>query len=228
MNCRDIMSTFLLTLAPECSVKEAARLLVKSRISGAPVIDHAGKLLGIVSEGDLVRRTEIGTQKRGSWWLELLASDRSRAVDFVKSHAARVEDIMTRDVVTATADTSIDIAADLLEKHRVKRLPILEDGELVGIVTRADIVRQVAFAPAIDVMHAGDRELRDAVLNKFRALPWRLSSLVNASARDNTVDLWGMAGSDDEIRAIKIAAESAPGVKRVVSHLFVEPPGVGI
>src|SRR5689334_22386370 len=157
MRAEDVMTTDVVTVAPETSVQDLAALLANHGISGVPVVDAANNLVGLVSEGDLLHRTETGTerrtQRRRVRWLDALASDRDLARDYVRSHSRTVRDVMTRDVITATETTELDEVANLLGTKRVKRVPVVRDGKVVGIVSRANLVRALAttkLPPAID------------------------------------------------------------------------------
>ena len=146
MKARDIMVMNVITVGPEASVRQVADILFKNRISALPVVDEHGELIGIVSEGDLARRAELETDYRRSWWLETFArkSKETLAVEYVKSHARRVKDVMTRRVITATPATSLRDIAALLEKNRIKRVPIVAKGRVVGIVSRANLIQALA------------------------------------------------------------------------------------
>ena len=133
MKASDVMTSNVITVGINASVGEAAAILLNSRISGAPVVDERGELVGIISEGDLMRRPEIGTTRRHSWWLELLSSERSSAVEYIKTHSRKVTDVMTREVITASPDTPLGDIAALLERNQIKRVPIVERGKMVGL-----------------------------------------------------------------------------------------------
>jgi CBS domain-containing protein len=201
-------------------VREVARILMDRGISAVPVVDDKGRPLGIVSEGDLVRRTELGTETRRSWWLDLFGDPDERAVRFTKEHGRTAEQVMSRELITTTEDASLAEVARLLEKHRIKRLPVLRDGRVVGIVSRANILRgfasveekQSAAAPA------GDLDIRKAVLAKLSELGIA-PGLVDVTVSAGTVQLWGTTRSDAEERAAIVAAEEVPGVTDVESHL---------
>ena len=222
MWARDVMTTSVIFATPEMSVREAARLLVEHSISAVPVKTADGKLIGIVSEGDLVHRREIGTGgRRRSWWLEFLASSRELAGEYVKEHAQMVKDLMTVDVITVNEDTPLSEVASLLERHRIKRVPVLKDGKMTGLVSRADLVRALASSThdnkQTPVVRA-DAEIREAILNAMSGQRWALSRgqvIVN----EGEVHLWGVILSEEERKAACIAARGVPGVKQVVSHL---------
>ena len=141
MKARDVMVSPVITVKPTASVKDVAKLFLEHRISAVPVVDDQGKLAGIVSEGDLLHRAEAGTQRHRPWWLLVLTRDDALAVDYVKEHARTVADVMTKEVITAGPDTPLHEIAAALEKYAVKRLPIVKDGQLVGIVSRANLIQ---------------------------------------------------------------------------------------
>ena len=142
MNARDVMTTWVATIEASATVREAAKLMADRKVSALPVLDQEDRMIGIVSEGDLVRRAELGTETTGSWWLIALAKD--AAADYRKTHGRTVSDVMTRRVVSVGPATPLSEVAQLMQKHRVKRLPVLDGGRLVGVVSRADLVRSLA------------------------------------------------------------------------------------
>lgn len=221
MWARDVMTSSVIFATPEMSVQEAARLLVERAISAMPVTDADGKLLGIISEGDLVRRGEIGTGfGRRSWWLEFLASSRKLAGEYVKEHAQTVNDLMTVDVVTVSEDTPLREVADLLERHRIKRVPVVREGKVVGLVSRADLVRALASTAHDEQppVTRADTELREAILSAMSGHRWALSR-GQVIVDKGEVHLWGVIASEEERKAACVAAQGVPGVRRVISHL---------
>jgi CBS domain-containing protein len=223
MKARDVMVSPVVTVKPSCPVKEVAGILLERRISGVPVVDDAGRLVGIVSEGDLLHRAETGTERKHSWWLSIVAGDGALAADYAKSHARKVADVMTRKLVTATPDTPLDEIAMLLESHSIKRVPIVENGQLVGIVSRANLIQAVASARTRLDVPLSDTKIRESLLAHLRAQPWAHTSLLNVTVTDGIVDLWGMTYSDVERKAIRVAAEATPGVRAVNDRLMGWP-----
>jgi CBS domain-containing protein len=224
MRAADIMVTDVIMLHVDDTVRKAAQVLLDHRISGAPVIDADGRLAGIVSEGDLMRRAEIGTERRRSWWLELLTSPDGAAHDFVRSHAVKVADVMSEDVITASEDASLNDVATLLEQHGIKRLPIVRNGKVVGIVSRANLLRAFASAAWQEAeTTADDQTIRERVVDQIRLLPWGMPWLVNVTVQDGLVELWGPISSDEQRQALRVAAEATPGVKAVKDNLYHLP-----
>lgn len=225
MKAADVMVTNVITVGPEASVQDVAQILLSARISGVPVVDQNGELLGIVSEGDLMRRAESGTGRRRPWWLAIFTGKEALAAEFVKEHSRRVTDVMTRDVVTASPDTPLSTIANLLEKNGIKRLPVVRDGKVVGIVSRANLLQALASAGnKIELTAlADDSSIRDSVLNQLNAEPWTRPSLINVIVHDGTVELWGIVDSASEKRAVRVAAEVTPGVRVVNDNLIIRP-----
>ena len=219
MKARDVMVSPVISVKPSCTVKEVAKTLLERRISAVPVVDDSGKLAGIVSEGDLMHRAEIGTQRRHSWWLRVLTGDDALAAEYTKAHARTVADVMTREVITASPDTPLHEIAALLERHSIKRVPIVRDGALLGIVSRANLLQALASSHKDLDIQLSDTAIRDRILAHLNNQPWAHTLLLNVTVNGGVVDLWGITGSDAERKAIRVAAESAPGVTAVNDHL---------
>jgi CBS domain-containing protein len=220
MKARDVMVSPVITAKPSSSVRDVAKLLLERRVSAVPVVEDEGKIVGIVSEGDLLHRSEAGTERRHSWWLRLLATDEALAAEYVRANARRVADIMTRKVITASPDTPLREIAKLLEKNSIKRVPIVRDGQLVGIVSRANLIQAVASDQRELDIPLSDSTIRDKLLARLNSEPWAHTALLNVTVNAGTVDLWGITGSEAERRAIRVAAESTPGVRAVSDNLL--------
>ena len=223
MQARDIMVSPVITTGENETVRDVARLLATKRISAVPVVDSAGKLVGIVTEADLMRRIETGTEHPHSWWLSFFLGDRALAADYVKSHATKVKDIMTRDVKSALPETPLFEIADMFEEHHIKRVPIVTSaGDLVGIVSRANIIQAIASArPALQIS-LPDAAIRTTLLEELRRQPWAHVHRLNITVTNGAVDLWGFVESEKERQAIAVAAEAIPGVTVVNDHLMHE------
>jgi CBS domain-containing protein len=220
MKAHDVMVSPVVTVKPGTTIREVAKLFLERQISAVPVVDQQGKLIGIVSEGDLMHRAEIGNA-RPSWWLLLLAENQTLAADYIKTHARMVEDVMTRNVITAAPDTPLNEVARLLEKHAIKRVPIVRSGQLVGIVSRANLVQAVASSGSKLDIPISDTTIRDRLLAHLNAQRWAHTGLLNATVSDGVVDLWGIASSETERKAIRVAAEATAGVRAVNDHMMV-------
>ena len=221
MKTSDVMVSPVITVKPTTTVKEVAKLFLAHRISAVPVLDEQGRLAGIVSEGDLIHRTEIGTERRRSGWRAFLADEQARASDYIKSHATKVADIMTRTVITTAPDTPLHEVATMMETHGVKRIPVLRNGQLVGIVSRANLVQAIATSGAKLEIPASDTLIREKLMTRLKAESWANTTLLNATVHDGVVSLWGLTRSPAERMAIRIAAESMPGVIAVRDHIGI-------
>ncbi|MGH7369638.1 MAG: CBS domain-containing protein [Candidatus Methylomirabilaceae bacterium] len=229
MKAKDIMTTKVVAVGPEMPVNAVAALLLDRHISAVPVIDDERRLLGIVSEGDLMRRGEAAPRR--SWWLTLFGEAEEMAREFVKTHGLRAKDVMTREVVTVTEGTSVADIAAVLEARGFKRVPVVRDGRLVGIVSRADLLRAMA-ARGIKPMvpeAVDDEKIRTELLAKLAREPWADTHLLSVVVDQGMVHLWGMIRSEAERRAMVVAAETIPGVRGVEDHLRLStalPPAV--
>ena len=223
IRARDVMTSPVITVKATTTVKEVARLFLERRISATPVLDDQGKLVGIVSEGDLVHRSEISTERRRPWWLVLMAGDEGLAAEYIRAHAKRVGDIMSRNVITAAPDTPLHEIAEMLEKYGIKRLPIVRDGQLVGIVSRANLVQAIATSGSKLDVPLSDATIREKLLAHLNNQSWAHTTLLNATVNGGVVDLWGFVESDTERKAIRVAAEATPGVRAVNDHMTARP-----
>ncbi len=218
MKAKDIMTSPVITVGPDTGVREIAALLFEGRISAVPVIED-GRLVGIVSEADLLHRHELGTDcvaQSGSWWLRLFAADPSLA-GYIKSHAGQASDIMTREVVSVGPDTPIEEIADVLERHRIKRVPVLEAGRLAGIVSRANLVHALAATPRARKAAAPvrDEAIRQRLLAELERQPWWQRGISVLSVEDGVVTYTGAVERAEERDAARIAAQNIAGVRRV-------------
>ena len=226
MKARDVMTLGVYTVKPTASVKDVARLFMERRISAVPVVDDQGKIVGIVSEGDLLHRSEISTQRRHPWWLDLMVRDEVLdAEEYIKAHAKQVADIMTRNVITAETDTPLQEIAEILAKYTIKRVPIVRDGRLVGIVSRANLVQAIATSGSDLDVALSDTTIREQLLTHLNKEDWAHTALLNVTVNGGVVDLWGFIESDTERKAIRIAAEATPGVRAVNDHMTARPIG---
>jgi CBS domain-containing protein len=219
MKARDVMVSPVFTVKPTSTIREAAKIFMERRISAVPVLDDQGKLVGIISEGDLMHRSETRTERKQSWWLEALTSNETLAAEYTKAHARKVADVMTQHVITATPDTPLHEIATLLEKHSIKRVPIVEGGQLVGIVSRANLVQALASARKSLNIPVSDTMIRDQLLSRLKQQKWADTQLLNITVSGGIVDLWGLTQSEAEHQAIRVAAESIPGVQAVNDNI---------
>ena len=223
MKARDVMVSPVITVKPSSSVRDVAKIFLERRISAVPVIDEQGKLVGIVSEGDLMHRTEAGTERKRSWWLQGFTGDETLAAEYVKAHARKVVDVMTRHVIAASPDTPLHEIANMLESNSIKRVPIVKDGQVVGIVSRANLIQAVASVRQELDIPLSDAVICNKLLANLQGEPWAHTGLLNITVSGGVVDLWGITKSDAERKAIRVAAESIPGVCTVHDNLIKRP-----
>lgn len=230
MRAADVMTTTVITISPDATVHELATLLSQHGISGMPVVDADKQLIGIVSEGDLLHRAETGTERRTerrrSRWLDGFVEDEAQARDYVKAHGRTVGDLMTREVITVSEDTGLDTIADLLETRRVKRVPVVRDGVVVGIVSRANLVRALAVSKPAEASEANqdDRMIRQALLSELTGKPWAKVWAADITVRDGIVHIWCADDQSMEARhALRVAAANTQGVKGVEEHIVHVP-----
>jgi CBS domain-containing protein len=221
MNAKDVMTRNVISIAPDASVFEALRLMLQHNVSGLPVVDRAGSVVGIVTEGDFLRRAETGTERRRPRWLEFIVGPGRLARDYVRSHARRVVEVMTYDVETVTEDAPLGDIVALMEGHRIKRVPVVRDGQVVGIVSRANLLRALASVAAeIPPGPQSDDVIHEGVLAELDRQSWGPRNSIDVIVRNGVVELWGTV-IDSRLRD---AAETVPGVKAVKSHIvWVEP-----
>ena len=225
MRVSDVMTRSVISVGAGKSVVHAIRMMLQNRISGLPVVDEANNLIGMLTEGDFLRRGETGTQRQRPKWLEFLIGPGRLAEEYVRtSGRQRIDEVMTRDPITVTEDAPLETVVELMERHRIKRLPVVRDGKMVGIVSRANLMhalvsmaRDAAPAPA-----GGDAAIRDRILAAFQEQSW--APQVNVVVKKGAAELWGTITDERERQACIVVAENVPGVTRVHDHLvWVEP-----
>ena len=228
MRAKDVMIRAVVTASPDTTVEGLARLIINLRISGVPVLDTDGRLVGIVTEGDLLRRVETGTERHLPRWSEPFSSNSRLAADYIKSHAKRVADIMTREVFSVEEMATLGEVADLLETKHIKRVPVVHDGKIVGIVSRADLLKVLASGGAETADAEQDRAIRRQLLTELREQKWADAGEGRVVVSDGIVHLWGIVGSEDERRALRIAAENTLGVRGIEDHteFATAPPAI--
>ena len=221
----DVMTRNVISIAPEATVEDAAKHMLERGISGLFVVDKAGELAGIITEGDLLRREELGTERSRPWWLRLLVSPSRQAADFTLANARHVRDVMTHDVITVDQGASLASVVAIMEKNRIKRVAVTADGRVVGVVSRSDLMRALLgqlrhTPPAKD----SDSTIRKRILDALESKSWAPMTTLNVTVTQGVVDLWGTITSDSERSAIRVTAENAAGVKAVHDHMvYVEP-----
>ncbi len=229
MKAKDVMTPRVITVEPGATILHAVRLLLQNRISGLPVVDANGELVGIVTEGDLLRRAETQTARRRPRWLEFLTGPGKLAEEYGRSHGRKVSEVMTPRPNTITEETALEDIVQIMEKRRIKRLPVMRGEKLVGIVSRANLLHALAsVAKEAKATEASDAKIRDQLLAELGNQPWAPIGLVNILVRDGVVELWGAITDERERYPLVVAAENIPGVKGVRDHLAWIEPTTGI
>jgi CBS domain-containing protein len=225
MNAKDVMTPSVLSVAPDASVAAAVRLMLQNKISGLPVIDGSGKLVGIVTEGDFLRRTEIGTQRQRARWIEFFIGPGRLADEYSHSAGRTISDVMTQDVHTVEADTPLEQIVRMMERHHIKRVPVVEGAKVVGIVTRANLLRALAsVADEIAPPAAGDNAIREQIFAELKRQTWAPVARIDVTVRNGVVQLSGTLTDERQRQALRILAENTPGVTKVQDHLvWIEP-----
>jgi CBS domain-containing protein len=229
MRAIDVMVRDVKTVKPDANVAEAVKLLVKHDISALPVVDDDGTLVGVLSEADLIHRVELDTEVHHPWWIEAVVGSTTLAEEFAKSHGKKVSEVMTTNVVSAAEESTLSEIAALMEHKRIKRVPIVKDGKLVGMVSRSNLVQALASSLAQTVnrhheyageAHARDREIRHGVLDRLREQPWTGFGDRNITVSEGVVHVWGLVGSEQEHKALLALVEEVPGVARVSDEMI--------
>ena len=229
MIASDVMTRDVITIDPDQTVLQAARLMLQHRISGLPVIDHNGRLVGVLSEGDFLRRRETKTERRRSRWLEFLMGPGKIASEYTHTHGSKVGEVMTTDVQAVDENASLEDIVELMERHRIKRVPVMCGQELVGIITRSNLMHaMVSMARAVPetekATDKSDSTIRERLLAELKKEQWAPVAMTNVVVRDGVVELWGAIVDERQRDALKVAAENIPGVKAVKDHMvWIEP-----
>ena len=229
MRARDVMTKDMVKVGPDATVGDIAALLVQHRIGAVPVVSNTQQLIGIVSQTDLVHRSETGTEKKRKWWLELFVDPDAMAREYVKSHGHKAQDVMTRLVVSVSENASLAEVADVLDTHRIRQVPVVSEGRLVGMISRADLVRALAEASITAPATRPDNgALQKAIWDEIKSQPWLKSAFVNLAVRDGVVELWGAVESDEQHRALKVLVEGVSGVEKVEDNVTLLPKVVAV
>jgi len=221
MKAADVMIRDVITVKPDDKVGHAIKLLLENDVSALPVVVDDGKVVGVLSEADLIHREEINTEKQHPWWLEAIMPASKLAGEFAKSHGRCVDEVMTIGAVTAPEDASLSEIATLLERHRIKRIPIVREGKLIGIVSRSNLIQALAsLRPQSDTSAASDRKIRLDLLDRLHHQKWTHFGEINVIVKDGVVHLWGLVGSAAERKALLALAEEVPDVVKVVDEMI--------
>lgn len=230
MQAKDVMTSPVVSVEPDATILQAIRTMLQRRISGLPVIDKDGHLIGIVTEGDFLRRVETGTERRRPRWLEFLIGPGRLADEYTRSHGRKVNEVMTPDPTTVTEDAPLDEIVKLMERHQFKRIPVVRGEQVVGIVTRANLVHAIAsaFPEAQPVDSTDDAAIRARLMAELEKQAWAPAALINPIVKNGVVEVWGTITDGRERQAIRVAAENIPGVKAVRDHLVWVDPTSGM
>lgn len=223
----EIMTSPVLVTEPSASIAEAAKIMLGGRISGLPVVSADKRLVGVVTEGDFLRRGELGTTRKRSRWLEFIVSSGKKAAEYVETHGRRVEDVMSPQPVTVSPDASLEELIDLMTSRKIKRVPVVADGELVGIVARSDVMRAVLRAlPASSAAANDDERIRTTIADELARHPW--SAAIRVTVAHGAAELSGVILDERAREAARVAAENVPGVTEVVDELCWVQPASGM
>lgn len=228
MKVAELMNRNAVSVLPTTLVADAARIMLVHRVSGLPVLDDKGSLVGIVTEGDLIRRAEIGTDGAQAGWLKSLLMPSSVAADYVRTHARHVSGVMTHNPVFVTPDTGVEEVAQLMQRKHIKRLPVLEHGKLAGMISRSDLLRLLARRLIDTPAETSDDSIAAYIKNEISHTHWAPRSGLRISVKDKVVHLDGTVFSDEERQGVICIAENAPGVKQVEDNLIFVDPGSGL
>ena len=223
-----IMTSPAIVVHPETSIAEAAKTMLDNHISGLPVVDASAKLVGIVSEGDFIRRSELNTERKRSWLLELLTSPGALAAEYVSTHGRSVEGVMTSDIVTVAPTARLQEVVELMEKHDVKRLPVVAQGRLIGIVSRSDLLKALVKTLPAQVTDSKDQEIEAAIINELAAQDWSRGGSIRVKVVAGVAELTGSIMDERERQAAKVAAENVSGVRAIVDNLVYIDPYIGV
>jgi CBS domain-containing protein len=221
MRAIDVMVRDVVTVRADTDVADAIKLLAEHDVSALPVVDDAGNLVGVLSEADLIHRVEIGTEKRRPWWLEAVTGASTLATEFAKSHGKKVDEIMTSSVISVSEDTQLSEIAGLFERRGIKRVPVVKDGKLVGVVSRSNLIQALASVVGrIDEHDETDRQIRLELMSRLQQQSWTDFGSRNVTVSGGVVHLWGLVGSEPERKALLALAEGVPGVSRVSDEMI--------
>jgi len=228
MQARDVMTQPVITVSPDTSIWEAIRVMLQHKISGLPVIDQSGALAGVITEGDFLRRAETGTVRRRPRWIEFLIGPGKLAREYVHASGRRVEEVMTTEVYSVSEDTPLDEVASLMERHRIKRLPVVRGQRVVGIITRANLLRAlVKAAKPQSAQPSNDSTIRSQLLSHLEQQGWAPVGAIDVTVKSGVVTLSGVISDEKQRQALCVAAENIPGVKKVEDELALMVPGIG-
>jgi CBS domain-containing protein len=223
LTAADVMTSDVITVTPDTSVREIAKLMYTRHISGVPVVDREKRVIGIVGEGDLLGHAEVAGERRRTWWLDAFVNSNALARDYIKTHGRVAADVMTPTVFAVAPTALIAEIAKILERHRIKRVPVIDGGKLVGIVTRGDLLQALAAAEVARPANVDDRAIRERLLAELETQRWAHLLTKNIVVQSGVIHLSGFVETLEEHHALHIAAENVPGVERVEDHARLRP-----
>ena len=222
MKARDIMVRGIIAVHPDTLVRDIASLMVEKHISGVPVLSNNGKLIGMVSQSDLLHRAEVGTERKHKWWFRVLMDSRALAREYVKAHGLKAHDVMTRYVVSVRDDAELRDVADILDKRRIKRVPVIQEDRVVGIITRGDLVRALSQVQISKVAKTiVNAALHKKLYDRIQSQPWINDNCVNLTVSDGVVEVAGFVETTDQRVALRILIQETEGVNRVDDKISV-------
>jgi CBS domain-containing protein len=225
MQAHDIMTKDVVLVRPDTPVRDIATLMIENRISGLPVVAADGQVVGIVSQSDLLHRHELQTETKQKWWLKVFSDPDRIARAFSKAHGLKARDVMSRHVVSVDENNDLADVAALLDRNRIKRVPVVRNGKLVGLIARSDLVKALVKVPArTGAAHVDAATLHRMIGDKIRGQTWLNTSYLNVIVENGTVQLWGFVASEDQRRALRVLVEETEGVNAVDDHLSVGYP----
>ncbi|MBS0251737.1 MAG: CBS domain-containing protein [Proteobacteria bacterium] len=224
MKASDVMTTKVISIHPDATLSEMIKQMLDHRISGLPVVADNGTLVGVVTEGDCLRRAETGTQVKRSFWRDFLTGSETLADEYIRTHGRKVSEVMTRDPISVSPDTDLSEVIHIMEKNRIKRVPVVKDGRVVGILSRANLLQALSGLVRNTSVTDSDADIRKGVIAALGTLPWAANEFLNVTVKDGVVDLWGCYTAYRQDEAAVVATENVPGVKQVRNHLsWVDP-----
>ncbi len=225
MQAHEIMTRDVVSVRSDTSVRDIAALMAEKRISGVPVLTDDGKIIGMVSESDLLHRAEVGTERRHKWWFRTFADADGLAREYAKAHGLKAHDIMSRYVISVRDDAELRDVADILDNQRIKRVPVVQEGRLVGIITRGDLVRALSQVQISKAAKKIDNAALHKILHdRIRAQSWINDSYINLTVKDGVVELWGFAATPDQHTGLRALVEETEGVSAVKDNLTIAGP----
>lgn len=232
MKAQDVMTKSVATVRPDTSIQDIAALMVEKHISGIPVVGDDGKVVGMVSQSDLLHRAEVGTERKHKWWFRILADNKDMAREYAKAHGMRASDVMSRYVISVKADAELSDVAEILDNNRIKRVPVMDGDRLVGIITRGDLVRALSLsqlAKGASKVKVENGALHKTLQQRIRSQPWLGAdqSHINLAISDGVVELWGYVETEDQHTALRALVEETEGVGKVIDKLMVGVPTRG-